>query len=131
MPKRLRRSRRRGASLPRGTKYVGRPTKWGNPFAVGIGAQTPLLTRDKVVQMYARWLAGLYPEVSRKPPSVGAIRSELRGRDLACWCPLACRCHADVLLKVANSDGPLETVLKEYLDDPCERTLARSSAVDG
>jgi hypothetical protein len=27
---------------------------------------------------------------------------DLRGRDLACWCPLDQPCHADVLLEVAN-----------------------------
>ena len=26
----------------------------------------------------------------------------LRGRDLACWCPLDQPCHADVLLELAN-----------------------------
>jgi hypothetical protein len=29
-------------------------------------------------------------------------RRELRGRDLACYCPLDETCHADVLLEVAN-----------------------------
>lgn len=29
---------------------------------------------------------------------------ELRGKDLACWCPLDQPCHADVLLELAN--GP-------------------------
>ena len=28
---------------------------------------------------------------------------ELRGHDLACWCPLDQPCHADVLLELANS----------------------------
>ena len=27
---------------------------------------------------------------------------ELRGHDLACWCPLDQACHADVLLELAN-----------------------------
>ena len=27
---------------------------------------------------------------------------ELRGHDLACWCPLGQPCHADVLLEIAN-----------------------------
>ena len=34
------------------------------------------------------------------------IRAELRGRDLACWCPLDHACHADVLLELANPGGP-------------------------
>ena len=31
--------------------------------------------------------------------------NELRGKNLACWCPLDAPCHADVLLKIANSPG--------------------------
>lgn len=31
------------------------------------------------------------------------IRTELRGKDLACWCPLDKPCHADVLLEIANA----------------------------
>lgn len=31
------------------------------------------------------------------------VRAELRGRDLACWCPLDQPCHADVLLRLANA----------------------------
>jgi hypothetical protein len=33
------------------------------------------------------------------------VRRELRGKDLACWCPLDAPCHADVLLELANA-GP-------------------------
>jgi len=35
----------------------------------------------------------------------GGLRNmlpELRGKDLACWCPLDKPCHADVLLEIAN-----------------------------
>ena len=32
--------------------------------------------------------------------------SELRGKDLACWCPLDQPCHADVLLELANMEDP-------------------------
>jgi hypothetical protein len=34
--------------------------------------------------------------------TVADVRRELRGRDLACYCPLDGPCHADVLLEVAN-----------------------------
>lgn len=30
---------------------------------------------------------------------------ELRGKNLACWCPLNQPCHADVLLKLANREN--------------------------
>ena len=35
-------------------------------------------------------------------PTLTEIRAALRGRDLACWCPLDQPCHADVLLSLAN-----------------------------
>lgn len=35
MPKRIQRKRTKGWKMPEGTVYVGRPTQWGNPFAVG------------------------------------------------------------------------------------------------
>ena len=34
--------------------------------------------------------------------TVDAVRAELRGRNLACWCKQGEPCHADVLLRVAN-----------------------------
>lgn len=36
------------------------------------------------------------------PPTLDEIRAELRGKNLACWCPLDKPCHADVLLELAN-----------------------------
>ena len=42
------------------------------------------------------------PIVTKTPPSLDRIRSELRGKNLACWCPLDQPCHADVLLELAN-----------------------------
>ena len=76
---------RRSAGLPAGAVYVGRPTKWGNPFVVGRDG-----TREFVVAKYAVWLE-----------ESGLDLSELRGKDLVCWCaPEAC--HADILLRKAN-----------------------------
>lgn len=31
--------------------------------------------------------------------------AELRGKHLACWCPLSQPCHADVLLAISNQSG--------------------------
>jgi hypothetical protein len=67
--------------------YVGRPTKWGNPFKVGRDG-----TRDEVIEKYRVWghASGLFEDLP-----------ELWDKDLACWCaPKAC--HADVLLELAN-----------------------------
>lgn len=37
------------------------------------------------------------------PPTIDAVRAELRGKNLACFCPLDQPCHADVLLEIANA----------------------------
>lgn len=76
-------------ALSRSALYVGRPTKWGNPFVIGRDG-----TRAEVI---AKYEANLSPELR------AMAREELRGWDLACWCaPLAC--HADVLLRIANEE---------------------------
>ena len=81
---------RRGTAwqgVPRGAVYVGRPSKWGNPFVIG-----PDGDRRAVVAKYRLWLAA--------QPRLLADLRELRGKDLVCWCaPEAC--HADVLLELA------------------------------
>jgi hypothetical protein len=42
---------------------------------------------------------------------VMASLPELRGRDLACWCPLDEPCHADVLLEIVNAQQVTELTL--------------------
>lgn len=69
--------------------YVGRPSKWGNPFVLGRDG-----TREEVVAKYREWLT------QQRPDLAGQI-GELRGKVLGCFCaPLAC--HGDVLLELAN-----------------------------
>lgn len=34
-PRRIQRKRTKGWKMPENTVYVGRPTKWGNPWRVG------------------------------------------------------------------------------------------------
>jgi hypothetical protein len=68
--------------------YVGRPSKWGNPFVIGRDG-----SRADVIAKYRAWIVA-------QPDLMGALE-ELRGRDLVCWCtPLAC--HGDVLADLAN-----------------------------
>jgi hypothetical protein len=93
MPKRLQRSRRKGAKLPADAVIVTRPTKWGNPHPLDLG-------RAEAVRRYREDLFA-----GRLAITVEDVRRELRGRDLACYCPLDGPCHADVLLEVANA-GP-------------------------
>jgi len=69
---------------------VTRPTKWGNPHPLELG-------RAEAVRRYREDLLG-----GRLAVSVEDVKRELRGRDLACYCPLDVPCHSDVLLAVAN-----------------------------
>lgn len=96
-PRRIRLSRRKGWRLPPGAMSVARPTAWGNPFRVGddVAGFGTVATRADAV--------ALFPERVTGPPS-GHGYDELRGRDLACWCPLDGPCHGDVLLERANAD---------------------------
>jgi len=90
MAERLQRSRRKGARLPDGVVVVTRPTKWGNPHPLELGRS------EAVCRYRTDLLAG------RLDITVEQVREELRGRDLACYCPLDEPCHADVLLEIAN-----------------------------
>lgn len=80
---------KRDRNVPSNAVYVGRPTKFGNPFQI-----TAHQSRETVIALYTSYIEG-YPELME------AARRELRGRDLVCWCaPHAC--HADVLARIAN-----------------------------
>ena len=92
-PKRIQRKRTKGWRMPEGAVYVGRPTKWGNPFSVFRG------NYQRAVGQYRYWLMA-DEEGWAVLNDVGA----LRGKDLACWCPLDQPCHADVLLELANQE---------------------------
>lgn len=71
--------------------YVGRPTKWGNPFRLDDERD-----RATVLAKYEEWL-------HTQPELQAAMRIELRGKDLVCWCtPRAC--HADVIFRIANEE---------------------------
>jgi hypothetical protein len=68
------------------TLYIGRGSKWGNPFVIGKDG-----TRADVVEKYE-----LY---ARNNVEIMNSLSELSGQTLACFCkPLAC--HGDVLVKL-------------------------------
>ena len=92
MPIRIQRKRTKGWRMPDGAVYVGRPTQWGNPFAVDATNGPGDAVRDFRGYVLGRLSSG-----------VGYPLRELRGKDLVCWCPLTQPCHADVLLELANA----------------------------
>ena len=68
--------------------YIGRPSKWGNPFVIGKDG-----SREEVIEKYKNWLLNNKVLMAALP--------QLKGQILGCWCaPLAC--HGDVLLELAN-----------------------------
>lgn len=100
MPQRIQLSRRKGWRMPENTVNVARPGKWGNPFRIG----EPGIHDAAAAVAAFRELLGPQPDnVARLYMTQEAIAS-LRGKNLACWCPLGGPCHADVLLEMANSD---------------------------
>ncbi len=92
MPKRIQRKRPRGWRMTENAVYVGRPTKWGNPFRVGGSFRFTIIRDQKMAAELFRYL------MKTDPIDV----SGLRGKDLVCWCRLDRPCHADVLLEIAN-----------------------------
>jgi hypothetical protein len=90
--KRIQRQRKKGWRLPPNTVYVGRPSKWGNPFRIGVDG-----TRAEVIEKYRKWLI----EKLKADPT---FLDPLKGKDLACWCPLTLPCHADVILETLSKN---------------------------
>lgn len=81
---------KRDPLCPADAVYVGRPTKWGNPYAIGVHGD-----RLQVIEKYRQRLEAMDPALRRE------WLQPLVGKDLVCWCaPLTC--HADILLEIAN-----------------------------
>jgi hypothetical protein len=105
-PQRIQRKRERGWRMPEGAVYVGRPTKWGNPFRLGQPGLDDCMvcgSPEDAVAKYRSELTTFADAVNFTGLTPAEIRAELRGKDLACWCPLDQPCHADVLLELANA----------------------------
>ena len=91
-PKRIRLSRKKGFRLPAGTVNVARPGAYGNQYPVSVYG------RELAVRLHRKKL--------EKQIAAGEIDlSELRGKDVACWCKLDEACHGDTLLEMANMPG--------------------------
>ncbi len=137
-PARIQRRRTAGWRASEGAVYVGRGSRYGNPYRLGTTQiRTPGIdgsgwqhegrlgktsgdrhafvhpdqtvtwhlvqdaTPQQVIELYRRWLA-------ERPALLEAVREQLAGRDLLCWCPLPAEgepdyCHAAVLLTLANT----------------------------
>ena len=121
-PVRVQRSRAKGFKMPDNTVYVGRGSKFGNPFKIDDGfiiykpENKPRRLYDKkdqwinwsvskgftvedCIHLFEKWITHkLFISNLSTVPDL----SELKGKNLACWCPLNKPCHADVLLRLSN-----------------------------
>lgn len=119
-PVRLRLSRARGFDLQAHSRAVNglacvnvaRPSKWGNPFAIGVDG-----SRADCVRLFVMMLDGMVCLTSKANTEAQlvyyrtamACRHELRGFNLACHCHAPKigepdLCHAAVLLAWVNND---------------------------
>jgi hypothetical protein len=110
--------------MPTGAVCVTRPGKWGNPFKIGgwyrmgTGGNGMIYTHVLIVnkenctghtkienaEMAVEWFRRYRKIYPLNEKELG----EIRGKDLACFCPLGSPCHADVLLEIANQ--PLQNL---------------------
>lgn len=77
--------------------YIGRPSKWGNPFEIGKDGN-----RLEVIEKYKEYLLN-------NPILLNEIE-ELRGKVLGCWCRPK-KCHGDVIIELLNNKNKNEIEL--------------------
>lgn len=129
---RIQRKRAAGWRAPVGAVYVGRGSKWGNPYRLGdTQVRTPgidgsewqhegrigktsgqrhgfwhpdgTITSHLALDATPEQVVELYRRwLTARPELIEAARRDLAGRDLMCWCAPSLPCHADVLLALAN-----------------------------
>lgn len=88
--------------------YIGRPSKWGNPFShikdEDTLAEFIVDTREEAISRYREWIV-------TQPELMNSLY-ELKDKTLACWChPKSC--HGDVLAELI--DGPKKLPTNKFL----------------
>lgn len=121
LPVRVQRKRTKGWKMPTNTVYVGRGTKWGNPYKVvenmvyekdgawelKVNCANEEEAKKTCLELYTNYLLpykhGDDLDLFFFSNSMyELIKLELKGKNLACFCPLSEPCHADILLRLAN-----------------------------
>lgn len=90
--------------------YIGRPTKWGNPWSHKKGANAnQVATRKEAVETYEKWLRGDLEQygvlVNLRKWILDNLHT-LEGQTLGCWCSPAL-CHGDILIKLLREQSDL------------------------
>lgn len=113
-PVRIQRQRTKGWRMPEGAVYVGRPSRFGNPYVHNDPAVAVQAFREFLAGEF-RFIPGLglangYGAQGRAESFAMYARTrELRGKNLVCWCKPGSPCHADVLLELANAPAESST----------------------
>ena len=73
--------------------YIGRPSKWGNPYShkEGTLAEFKTETRKEAIEKYRDYIL-----------SSDLDLEELRGKILGCWCKPKL-CHGDVIIELLKT----------------------------
>jgi hypothetical protein len=108
MPERIQLKRTKGWKMPPNTVKVDRSTRFGNPFVVG----SPRVPDAAIaLRLFEKMLTEF--DVSESDElfvfTDARLRKDLGGKNLACWCALDQPCHADVLLRIANSSDQMQS----------------------
>lgn len=136
MAKRIQRKRTKGWKMPPNTIYIGRPSKWGNDYEVvesrdewgenptwhveidGMEVSDAYADKGVAIADAIELFRGAIEVWLQYEPDALA---PLRGKDLACWCPIGEACHADVLLELLEKET---TMFGFYYPENGERFLA-------
>jgi hypothetical protein len=82
---------------PAGAIWVGRPSKWGNPYSEIPGVVAP----EFMVESHGEAVSKYREYLEANPALLDDARKELRGKDLICVCHPK-PCHAAVLFEISN-----------------------------
>jgi hypothetical protein len=122
-PRRIQRRRTKGWRAPEGSSYVGRPTRFGNPYRLVAqdggwsvqfgdhGGGVGTFPTDAEARRYATEAFRVWINLPEQADTLRLFRALLHGRDLTCWCPppqpgQPDHCHGAVLLELANQPQP-------------------------
>ena len=100
--------------------YIGRPSKWGNPFKLTAGA-----SRIRVIAQYRTDLVRRL----RTGSVTRAELAELHGRPLVCWCARLA-CHGHVLLAAAAwaaTEPDVGLAAARWTSEPIERLVRHTT----
>jgi hypothetical protein len=116
-PARIQRKRVKGWTKPEGAVYVGRGSRYGNPFRLVREGNLWIVRVDPADGVVGRTVGDYVLERQARQVAVDEFRAmfrgpagwelaeyfalRLHGRDLMCWCAEDQACHADVLLELA------------------------------